>query len=76
MNDFLEDNTNNDYTEDYDDYLFFFADTIMKLWDDKEVHKKVLKWKEDVNNAIRGCSITNNIDKKNYFMLGEIKIKA
>ena len=60
----------------YDDYLFFFADTIMKLWDDKEVHKKVLKWKEDVNNAIRGCSITNNIDKKNYFMLGEIKIKA
>ena len=29
----------------YDNYLFFFADTIIKLWDDDEVHKKVLKWK-------------------------------
>ena len=40
----------------YDDYLFFFADTIIKLWDDQAVHKKVSKWKNDVSNAIKECS--------------------
>ena len=58
----------------YDDYLFFFADTIMKLWDDEEVHKKALEWKKDVQNAINECAVNdeNILDlKKLYYVRGD-----
>ena len=58
----------------YDDYLFFFADTIMKLWDDEEVHAKVLKWKKDVNEAISKCckKETETVDRKKiYYVRGD-----
>ena len=58
----------------YDDYLFFFADTIIKLWDDQAVHKKVSKWKNDVSNAIKECSaIKKDINEFNklYYIRGD-----
>ena len=44
----------------YDEYVYFFADTIIKLWDDEEVHKKVIKWKNEVESAIKECSLNKN----------------
>ena len=57
----------------YDDYLFYFADLIIKLWDDKEVYKKVLEWKTSVENAIRECSQDNLElnEKKLYYIRGD-----
>lgn len=62
----------------YDDYLFFFADTIMKLWDDEEVHKKVLKWKKDVNNAIEECCKNEKdiVERKKLFYVRGDKNKG
>ena len=62
----------------YDDYLFFFADMIMNIWDDKEVHKKVLTWKQDVIDAIEKCSNSNDnrIEYKKLFYVRGDKNKG
>ena len=58
----------------YDDYLFFFADIIEKLWDDENIHQKVLKWKTEVNIAIQKCYVEENDTKalkKLYYVRGD-----
>lgn len=53
----------------YDEYLYFFADTILKLWDDEEVHNKVTNWKNDVKDAINECRLhQNNENSKLYYV--------
>ena len=51
----------------YDEYVYFFADTIIKLWDDKEVHEKVIKWKSEVENAIEECSLHKSTKQKKLY---------
>ena len=58
----------------YDDYLYFFVDMIMTLWDNKDVHQKALKWKQEVNNAIINCcdlESNKNEIKKLFYVRGD-----
>ena len=60
----------------YDEYVYFFADTIIKLWDDEEVHKKVTKWKNEVESAIRECSLHRNIKPSKLYYVRADKDKG
>lgn len=37
---------------DYSNYVYYFADLVKQLWDDKEVAKKVDSWKNNLSGAI------------------------
>lgn len=60
----------------YDEYVYFFADTIIKLWDDEEVHKKVIKWKNEVESAIKECSLHKNINSSKLYYVRADKDKG
>ena len=52
------------------------TDTIIKLWDDEEVHKKVIKWKNEVESAIRECSLHRNIKPSKLYYVRADKDKG
>lgn len=37
---------------DYSNYVYFFADLVKQLWDSKDVHQRVDKWKTNLSNTI------------------------
>jgi iron complex transport system substrate-binding protein len=58
----------------YDNYVFFFADMISQIWNDKSIAKKIENWKNsfiDIRNQIKDALVNVQTTKTLYYVRGD-----
>lgn len=58
----------------YDDYVFYFADMIKQIWNDKTIAKKIENWKNgfnDIRNQITNALVNVQTTKMLYYVRGD-----
>jgi len=58
----------------YDNYVFYFADMINQIWNDKSIAKKIENWKNgfsDIRNQITNALVNVQTTKTLYYVRGD-----